>query len=358
MTTPTELHTYLARAEAAGMSLTEIAQQLSDSGWITAHILNALAPQAQAKAAVGSSSVIEVKGLTKRYGSFTAVDNVVFDVRRGEIFGILGPNGAGKTTTLEMIEGLRRPTIGTAIIDGIDVTKRPHDVKAIIGVQPQASSFFEGLTLRETLELFGALYDRSVDAAKLLEEVQLTEKANAQVKELSGGQKQRFSIAVGLVNEPTVLFLDEPTTGLDPQARRNLWDLVRQVNARGTTVVLTTHYMDEAEVLCDRIAVMDHAKLVALDTTQRLLEEHGGDAAIEFTASAPIQDGALAALASVTGVASDGSTYTIRTTDPKQTLDQLFGIGRAQGFGIDGLSFKRATLEDVFLHLTGHALRD
>ncbi len=359
------LATYLAEAQKAGLTLSQAAAALEQSGWtpqlIAAELQKSpivLAAPLAPSAPVADAMVIRVQGLVKRYGTFTAVNDVSFDVRRGEVFGILGPNGAGKTTTLEMIEGLRLPTQGTATINGIDVVQRPHDVKAIIGVQPQASSFFEGLTLRETLELFAALYDRSVDAMSLLAEVQLTEKADSQVKELSGGQKQRFSIAVGLVNEPIVLFLDEPTTGLDPQARRNLWDLVRQINARGTTVVLTTHYMDEAEALCNRIAVMDGARIVALDTTERLLVDHGGDAAIEFSAGTAVRPEVLSALAGVTTVTSDGAQHMLRTADPKQTLDQLFGAGRTHGFAIDGLAFKRATLEDVFLKLTGHALRD
>lgn len=305
-----------------------------------------------------TETVIRVENLVKRYGDFTAVDGISFDVRRGEIFGILGPNGAGKTTTLEMIEGLRRPTSGAVTVDGKDVLTQTHAVKEIIGVQPQASAFFEGLTLAETLELFGSLYGRRVDPMELLAEVQLTEKAHAQVKELSGGQRQRFSIAVGLVNEPLVLFLDEPTTGLDPQARRNLWELVRQINARGTTVVLTTHYMDEAEVLCDRIAVMDHAHIVALDTTAQLLTDHGGDATIEFRSSATIPPSVLEALTDVRSVRHTDGVHSLVTTDPKMTLDQLFGAGREHGFGVDELSLKRATLEDVFLRLTGHALRD
>jgi ABC-2 type transport system ATP-binding protein len=358
----TDLARYLAEAHASGLTLSEAAAALEQAGWtaqlVASEVRGALAVPTPSSTAAADSSVIRVEGLAKRYGTFTAVDGISFEVRRGEVFGILGPNGAGKTTTLEMIEGLRVPTQGTAVINGIDVVQRPLDVKAIIGVQPQASSFFEGLTLRETLELFGALYDRSVDAMALLAEVQLTEKAHAQVTELSGGQKQRFSIAVGLVNEPVVLFLDEPTTGLDPQARRNLWDLVRQINARGTTVVLTTHYMDEAEALCDRIAVMDHARIVALDTTERLLIDHGGDAAIEFSAQHPVHADTLLALSGVTNVISDGLQYTLRTAHPKQTLDQLFEAGRMHGFSIDGLAFKRATLEDVFIKLTGHALRD
>ena len=178
---------------------------------------------------------------------------------------------AGKTTTLEMIEGLKRPTSGTITVEGIDVVKNPMAVKAIIGVQLQSAAFFENLTLLELIHTFAACYNRRVDAAALLAEVQLTEKARAKAKELSGGQRQRLSIAVGLVNDPKVLFLDEPTTGLDPQARRNLWELVKTIRNKGKTIVLTTHYMDEAEVLCDRIAIMDHAKIIAMDTTENLL---------------------------------------------------------------------------------------
>lgn len=220
-------------------------------------------------------NVIEVRNLSKRYKEVTAVNSISFEVYEGEIFGILGPNGAGKTTTLEMIEGLKSITSGQAFLDGHDVSKESHLVKSLIGVQLQSSAFFDDLNLKELLVTFGALYDRRVDALELLCEVQLEEKANSVVKELSGGQKQRFSIAAALVNDPKVLFLDEPTTGLDPQARRNLWDLVSTINKRGKTIVLTTHYMDEAEILCDRIAIMDHAKIIALDTVENLLKTPG-----------------------------------------------------------------------------------
>jgi ABC-2 type transport system ATP-binding protein len=226
-------------------------------------------------------SIIEVTKLQKRYGDFTAVDGISFNVKAGETFGILGPNGAGKTTTLEMIEGLKRPSGGAIVLDGKDVERETNAVKSVIGVQLQASSFFEGLTLVELIDTFAALYGRKVDPMALLDEVQLTEKAKAQVKELSGGQKQRLSIAIGLVNDPKVLFLDEPTTGLDPQARHNLWELIRSIKARGTTVVLTTHYMEEAEVLCDRIAIMDHGHIVALDTVKNLLAMVGPGATME-----------------------------------------------------------------------------
>jgi ABC-2 type transport system ATP-binding protein len=229
------------------------------------------APAAQ-RTGLPGTPIIVARDLRKRYGSLQAVDGVSFEVAEGEVFGILGPNGAGKTTTLEMIEGMRPIDSGTAVVDGIDVTVDPRGVKARIGIQLQASSFFDELNLVELLNLFGHLYDRDVDAMALLAQVELTEKARSQVRTLSGGQKQRFSIASALVNEPRVLFLDEPTTGLDPQARRHLWGLVREISARGHTVVLTTHYMEEAEELCDRVAIMDRGRIVALDPPDRLVD--------------------------------------------------------------------------------------
>ncbi len=248
--------------------------------------------------------IIEVKNLSKKYGKFVAVNDISFSVEEGETFGILGPNGAGKTTTMEMMEGLKVPTAGSILVAGFDVEKQSNEVKNVVGVQLQASTFFEGLNLRELVDVFAALYGKKVDPMELLADVQLTDKAKSQVKELSGGQKQRLSIAIGLVNDPEVLFLDEPTTGLDPQARRNLWDLVKMVKAKGKTVILTTHYMDEAEVLCDRIAIMDAGTVIALDT-------------------------------------------------PHQLIKNLI----ASGFSKPVLQ-QEANLEDVFLKLTGHALRD
>ena len=221
----------------------------------------------------GREPIILVRDLRKRYGELVAVDGVSFEVAEGEVFGILGPNGAGKTTTLEMIEGMRPIDEGTAHIDGIDVAREPREVKRRIGIQLQASAFFDELTLKELINLFGRLYGRSVEPMSLLAEVELTEKAGSQVRTLSGGQKQRFSIASALVNDPRVLFLDEPTTGLDPQARRHLWALVRRLRDRGHTIVLTTHYMEEAEELCDRVAIMDGGRIIALDTPQALVEQ-------------------------------------------------------------------------------------
>jgi len=230
-----------------------------------------VSPQRDATDAPGTP-IISVRDLRKRYGQLTAVDGVTFDVAEGEVFGILGPNGAGKTTTLEMIEGMRPIDEGSATIDGIDVRRNPREVKRRIGIQLQSSAFFDELTLVELLELFGQLYGRDVDPTALLALIELTEKARSQVRTLSGGQKQRFSVASALVNDPRVLFLDEPTTGLDPQARRHMWGVIRRIREEGRTVVLTTHYMEEAEELCDRVAIMDGGRIIALDTPQRLVD--------------------------------------------------------------------------------------
>ncbi len=248
--------------------------------------------------------MVEVRGLKKVYGDKVAVDGVSFAVEKGEIFGILGPNGAGKTTTLEMIETLRPIDGGTALIDGIDVSKSPSKVKYLIGVQPQTPAFQDKSKLSELLEMFAAAYGARVDTNKLLSEVQLEEKASSYVSQLSGGQRQRFSIAAALVHDPQVFFLDEPTTGLDPQARRNLWELISEIRDKGVTVILTTHYLEEAEMLCDRVAIMDNGKIIALDS-------------------------------------------------PKALVKQLLGRGFKKRQHVE-----QANLEDVFIDLTGKGLRD
>ncbi len=219
------------------------------------------------------NTIISVKNLIKNYGSFQAVKGISFDVYEGEIFGLLGPNGAGKSTTLEIIETLRDKTSGAVIVDGIDLDKDPNKIKKIIGVQLQASGFYPGLNLVELIKLFGGLYNQPVKPSEFLQLVNLEDKAKNKYKELSGGQKQRFSIATTLINQPKIIFLDEPTTGLDPQARRNLWDLIKDIRSKGTTVIITTHYMDEAEQLCDRVAIMDEGKIIALDTPDKLIDE-------------------------------------------------------------------------------------
>lgn len=221
---------------------------------------------------MAQKTILEVKDLTKKYGKKTVVKGINFAVKEGEIFGILGPNGAGKTTTLEMLETLRPIDGGSAIIDGIDVASNPSKIKAIIGVQPQTPSFEEKTTLVELINMFSAFYGEKVNAKAFLKDVQLEEKASSYPEQLSGGQRQRFSIATALVHGPRLFFLDEPTTGLDPQARRNLWDLIREVQSRGVTVIMTTHYMDEAELLCDRVAIMDKGEIIALDSPKALIK--------------------------------------------------------------------------------------
>lgn len=217
--------------------------------------------------------MIEVDNLSKRYDDFMAVDGISFSVKKGEIFGLLGPNGAGKTTTLEMMETLRSIDGGTVKINGIDVARQPQEIKYLIGVQPQSPAFQDKTKLREVIEMFAAAYGEKVDPIDFLRDVDLEEKAEAYVEQLSGGQKQRLSITTALVHGPKVFFLDEPTTGLDPQARRHLWTLIEQVRDKGISVILTTHYMDEAEILCDRIAVMDKGKIIATDTPKNLIKQ-------------------------------------------------------------------------------------
>ncbi len=303
-------------------------------------------------------NIIDVQNLKKQYGDLLAVDGISFVVSKGETFGILGPNGAGKTTTLEMMEGLKGITSGTVILDGKDVTKHPREVKAIIGVQLQASSFFDGLNLKELVDTFGALYGKEVDAMKLLREVQLEEKAKSKVKELSGGQKQRLSIAVALVNQPKVLFLDEPTTGLDPQARRNLWDLINQIKSRGVTIILTTHYMEEAEVLCDRIAIMDHAKIIALDTPHNLLKLADVGTTVQCNVDKPLAGEALRQLSQATDVEVMDHMFSFKTKQPESALPALFTLAQQQGVALHDVQVHQATLEDVFLKLTGRKLRE
>jgi ABC-2 type transport system ATP-binding protein len=222
---------------------------------------------------MSKTPIITVKNLVKSYGDFKAVQGISFEVYEGEIFGLLGPNGAGKSTTLEIIETLREKTSGEVLVNGLNVDNAREEIKKIIGVQLQSSGFYPNLNLTELVHLFIGLYQSEVDPNTLLKKVNLEDKAKAKYKELSGGQKQRFSIATTLINKPTIIFLDEPTTGLDPQARRNLWDLIKEIRDNGTTVIITTHYMDEAEILCDRVAIIDSGKIVSINTPNNLIDE-------------------------------------------------------------------------------------
>lgn len=220
-----------------------------------------------------SRTIISVTGLVKKYGDFTAVKGISFEVYEGEIFGLLGPNGAGKSTTLEIIETLRTKTSGEVLVDGFNLDKQPEEIKKIIGVQLQSSGYYPNLNLVELLTMFAGLYNKKIVPLEVLDSVNLRDKAKAKYKELSGGQKQRFSIAVTLINQPKIIFLDEPTTGLDPQARRNLWNLITDIRQRGTTVIITTHYMDEAEILCDRVAIIDAGTIIALASPDEMIDD-------------------------------------------------------------------------------------
>lgn len=306
-------------------------------------------------------TIINVQHLQKRYkNDVLAVKDVSFTVEQGEIFGLLGPNGAGKTTTLEMIEGLKRPTAGDATIDNVSVSAHPGKVKHLIGVQLQSSEFYELLTLKELLELFGKMYGRTVDAMELLGRVTLQEKASARPKQLSGGQKQRLSIAVAMVNEPKVLFLDEPTTGLDPQARRHLWDLINTIRNQGTTIVLTTHYMDEAQHLCDRIAIMDQGKIIALDSPDGLIQSIDNQTTVQFTLrnTQEFDVTPLTTLAGVIDTHQHEDLVELKTNDAQQTLVALIEYDKAHPVNFEHLSVRETNLEDVFLALTGKRLRE
>jgi ABC-2 type transport system ATP-binding protein len=305
-------------------------------------------------------AVIAVEGLRKSYGKLTAVKNVDLEIRRGEVFGILGPNGAGKTTTLEIIEGLRKPDIGIIQVDGIDAVRQTAKLKQIIGVQLQSTALFTGLTNFELLQLFAGFYDHGMndrELDQLLAQVNLIEKRNSRVQELSGGQQQRLSIALTLVNKPRVVFLDEPTTGLDPQARRNLWDLVRGINAQGQTVVLTTHYMEEAEILCDRIAIMDHGEVLALDSPRELIAQLNSPPVISGLTNTPLPLDALRRLPAVQDVRLDDEGFELHTTDTADTLVPLLGLAASLNLEIRNLNVRQGNLEDVFIALTGRSLR-
>jgi len=306
---------------------------------------------------VGMQDVVAVEGLRKRYGPIVAVDGVSFTVRRGEVFGILGPNGAGKTTTLEIIEGLRTPEDGRARVLGLDVATQAREVKQRIGVQLQASAYFDYLTLEEVLGLLGRFYRRRLPPRQLLAMVGLQDRARSLVRQLSGGQQQRFSLAAALVNDPEVLFLDEPTTGLDPQARRSLWELIRSVREQGRTVVLTTHYMEEAQQLCDRVAIMDQGRIVALDTPEGLIARLPSPFRIFLETFPPLPEEALK-VPGATAVMGGHGLYQVMATDAWAVLPSLLARLGELGSQIRDLRVERATLEDVFLALTGKELRD
>jgi ABC-2 type transport system ATP-binding protein len=303
------------------------------------------------------ATVIEARELSKRYGEIVAVDNVSFSVQRGEIFGLLGPNGAGKSTTLEMLEGLRDIDSGSALVLGTDIEHDSAAVKRRIGVQLQATALPNFTTVSESIDLFRAFYDHTRGTADLLEEFDLVPQAKQITTKLSGGQQQRLSIALAMVNDPDVVFLDEPTTGLDPQARIALWGFIERFRARGKTVMLTTHYMEEAERLCDRVAVMDKGHVVALDTPEHLVSQYGPGTTIEYTNA----DADVKRLRTLNGVDSaevNAGTVRLSTKTPEVVLAQLLHPGADGDSGMTNLRVERGTLEDVFLAITGRALRE
>ncbi|MSQ11596.1 MAG: ABC transporter ATP-binding protein [Dehalococcoidia bacterium] len=303
--------------------------------------------------------IIEVRNLVKEFGPVTAVAGVSFAVLQGEVFGILGPNGAGKTTVLECIEGLQPATSGETVVLGIDTQREPVKVKERIGVQLQASSYFDFLTLTEILELFGRFYPRRLTPRELLAKVGLEEKAKSTVAKLSGGQKQRFSIAATLVNDPEVVFLDEPTTGLDPLARRNLWELVREVHREGRTVVLTTHYMEEAEALCQRVAIMDLGLIVALDSPINLIHRLPTPYEMKVQSASPLPVSVLKGLPTVQDAWQDSDhAYHLAVGDAASAVPALVSWAQQHEITFEHLEVKPATLDDVFLALTGKQLRN
>lgn len=304
------------------------------------------------------TKIIEVIDLEKKYGDVQAVNRISFGVEQGEVFGILGPNGAGKTTTVEMIEGLRKPNAGNIKVCNIDALKEPQRIKELIGVQLQATSLYDNIRVKEAIELFGGYYKKSVPADVIMEEVSLTEKKNAQVSKLSGGQKQRLSVGLALVNDPEVVFLDEPTTGLDPQARHNIWTIVEKLRERGKTVVLTTHYMEEAEHLCGRLAIIDQGKIIAMDTPENLVNKSGLDTTIEFTTSREL-DGLAQRIPGIKK-ANNGSVrkYSISTKKAAEALKNLTNLCYDNNIELENISVRQATLEDVFLAITGRKLRE
>jgi len=305
-------------------------------------------------------TAIEIRDLKKYYGETKAVDGISLEVGQGEVFGMLGPNGAGKTTTVETAEGLRDPDSGSVRVLGMDVTKNTQAVKERIGVQLQNTALYPRLSVREVIDLFQTFFNgkrRPTD--ELIDIMNLREKQDTYSKDLSGGQRQRLSVALALINHPEIVFLDEPTTGLDPAARRSMWETVQQVQGDGATVFLTTHYMEEAEALCDRVAVVDVGKIIALDSPNRLIGEHFSESAVEFeTQMEAPPDGTFMSLAAVTRTRRDGKRITLYSADTAATLKGLTDLADQGVIKFNDLHVRKATLEDVFLKLTGRRIRD
>lgn len=306
------------------------------------------------------NSAIVCEHVTKRYGSLIAVNDVTFSVKEGEIFGLVGPNGAGKTTLIEMIEGLRTPDGGSIRALGLDPNKQGGELREKIGVLLQATSIQPDIKVKEALKLFASFYEHTVgDTAELLHTLSLEDKANSRFRKLSGGLKQRTAIALALVNDPVILFLDELTTGLDPQARRNMWDFVDKVRKEGKTVFLTTHYMEEAEKLCDRVGIIDYGKIIALDTPRGLIEKLGAESKVIFKIEDSDMDAAkFESIKSVSRAEKSPDGFTLYTKDENATLQGLVRLADKQGFRLTSIRTESPNLDDVFLTLTGREIRE
>ena len=307
---------------------------------------------------VAAGTVIRVADLHKTYGETRAVDGVSFEVPGGTVFGLLGPNGAGKTTTVEVLEGLRTPDSGEVTVLGVDAVHHPEALKPRIGVSLQTASLYPRLTVVEVLDLFRSFYPTGRPTDELVELMDLGEKRTTRTQDLSGGQRQRLSVALALVNDPELIFLDEPTTGMDPAARRALWDVVLGLRADGRTVLLTTHYMEEAEVLCDRLAIMDHGHILEEGTVNELISRRFKERAVRFDALEGLPDEQLQTMPGVTSVKHEDGEVLLYTTDVPATIGAVLDASEALGVEPANLGVRRATLEDVFLDLTGRALRD
>jgi ABC-2 type transport system ATP-binding protein len=300
--------------------------------------------------------VVQVNGITKTYGRAVAVDGVSFEVRQGEIFGLIGPNGAGKTTTMECVEGLRRPDRGTISVLGLDPIRNAYALQNRIGVQLQEAQLQKRIKVHEAVGLWASLYERAVDGNRLLEQLGLSEKRNAWFMTLSGGQKQRLFIALALINDPELVFLDELTTGLDPQARRAIWELVRGIRARGKTVFLTTHLMEEAERLCDRVAIIDHGRIIDIGTPAELVRRHCPEQAVIVATDNPDAEEQFRRLPHVDSVSRDNMTFTIRGRGDELVTHVIQCLAE-HDMRVSDFRTERPTLEDVFLKVTGHSIR-
>ena len=303
-------------------------------------------------------SIIQVEGLKKHYGDVKAVDGIRFDVQSGEVFGFLGPNGAGKTTTIEIIEGYRKADEGKVTVLGLDPKRSSHEIKERIGIMLQETALYENLRVVELLQLFASYYQNPVDTDRLLEMIGLEEKRRSFIRELSGGQRQRVVFVLSLINDPELLFLDEPTAGLDPQSRRAIWNWIGRAKEEGKTIFLTTHYIEETEALCDRVAIIDHGKIIALDTPKRLMANADAEQKIAFVIDGHIDMAGLERMPGVSQVLDEGhGEYTLYAPEVQPVLKSLILRAESNGFTLRGLTVEGATLEDVFIQLTGRRIR-